>query len=1274
MGRDKFYFFWAFGFFKTKIFHIALAVFLVTGQLASEPGSLKLSDLESHKYCENEIEHHQIEFHERDKRKIKTTPRHRSLVHARDRIERSQAKIEVAHLKNLLSKLDDLYGKLSIKVQKIGERNELGPEQISDLYRFLSGPEGLDEIISIAERELRRRLTNIEIEKLRMSNHSSFADAVRLLWKSESISDSRARTLINKYSPMTANEILKLIDLGATRTSSGYLVQLKTGAHFGDPLRLFDEFYHLSKKYRHAFADELLYDSIPDDVFDAIREFTPSADDIIFDARIISEIRRHFEFLSRINLPMNFKTRTIDFRLDAQMSIDAPVNFIDYYGVAWSPSGLNAVLLMNDHFLSSISSLTNSAMFLPPGISPQGYDGTAGGMGWWMSFTDKYLGIGGTYTVNFANGAFWSNGASTAGVSDDRGAGWRNYLTSGFSLMTMLGTAVGDKAHVLANVSRDYDINYQGQYPMDGRFAEIRRLHKIEIVDRKGIAALAAGSANLSNQSDMVAFHAGPAFTLSRIYRTHEDLERTQHVLNESEISSALFLLGKNIKETNPPSFDRPDNFKVGDEFVEIKIGKLSGAFIMGIQSQIPIDAVNWGTTVELNAEFELALRKLPGEKYEVSIEPKRIFDMELLVNILMAPIGDIESLSFARKQSFIFDFNVAEGRIAYRNLIDHGMLPATADEIGVYNEERSPEFLLTEFRAQNEILKTQGVARSYVEQVAVSSDKHEGLNSRLLSGLLQIAHHADKEVRSTKERLKLSLSGTEREFIQAQSKSIATNGWLSVRRFTTATKKNEGQRFNSRYSEDIYVSHRRIHTIDDSSRELFNKWQFDSLLVHAQLEDTIISGNQENQIADKINKLFSAFIGSFEQENAKVPRVINLERELSAAHLDVLTRAEAKDRIDYASQITEISPVDLSSLLNKLKNKRPDDQAQLVKQFIENHGLSGFAAIHQLLGARPEDLHLRTSGYISSIMQGKTFIAKYSSGANKDNEPLSNLVPKKSRKNKKLIREFYNSSHTNLRKLDKELRSLHDDPFLIDDKSYLNDIYGKRRVNDLVASGVRQDKKALRDSITYTRRVILDLMDLEQQGFSEKDRKKIYKMAGKKRIGLNEALERFVEKYEFLPITTKRSKGHLRKRFRRSWEMITQIEEHVKRLNADDVMRRQDQEYVEKTIQTLDGLRARVVGLVNIDHLSAKEKEGIRKKVGKDLFEKCASVQEKKVHAYDANISLSEHSEMESDSDSLSFGAEDKIGTRAKNFGNTVSWQGNFAPEKGRRKGKFLH
>ncbi len=436
---------------------------------------------------------------------------------------------------------------------------------------------------------------------------------------------------------------------------------------------------------------------------------------------------------------------------------------------------------------------------------------------------------------------------------------------------------------------------------------------------------------------------------------------------------------------------------------------------------------------------------------------------------------------------------------------------------------------------------------------------------------------------------------------------------------------------------------------------------------MHAQLEDKIISGNQESLIAGKINKLFSAFIGSFE-ENAKVPRAINLERELSAAHLDLLTRAEARDRIDYASQITEISPVDLSSVLNKLKNKGPDDQAQLVKQFIENHGLRGFAAVHQVLGARPEDLHLRTeSGYISSIMQGKTFIAKYSSGANKDNEPLSNLVPKKSRKNKKLIREFYNSSHTNLRKLDKELRSLHDDPFLIDDKSYLNDIYGKRRVNDLVASGVRQDKKALRYSITSTRRGILDLMDLEQQGFSEKDRKKIYKMAGKKRIGLNEALERFVEKYEFLPISTKRSKGHLRKRFRRSLEMITQIEEHVKRLNADDVMKRQDQEYVEKTIQTLDGLRARVVGLVNIDHLSAKEKKGIRKKVGKDLFEKCASVQEKKVHTHDLNISLSEHSEIESDSNSLSFGDEDKIGTPAKNFGNTVSWQENIDSEKGR-------
>jgi hypothetical protein len=319
---------------------------------------------------------------------------------------------------------------------------------------------------------------------------------------------------------------------------------------------------------------------------------------------------------------------------------------------------------------------------------------------------------------------------------------------------------------------------------------------------------------------------------------------------------------------------------------------------------------------------------------------------------------------------------------------------------------------------------------------------------------------------------------------------------------------------------------------VDESLGEAGNKWQFGNLVVHAQLEDTVVTGNQENEIVEKINRLFSAFINSFELKNSRFPRVVNLERTLLAEHLDQLTRQEAKDRIDIASHITHVSQASLSSLIKSLKNKHPDLQAIKVQQFIASQpGISGFAAIHQLLGAKPEDLHIHTeSHYNTAINQGKTFIAKYSASEDSDT-PINNVVPKHGFRHKRAIKKFYNGALNNLRQMDLELRYLHNDPYLIDEQSYINEVYGESRVKELVKSGVRQDKSALKSSISSTRKEILQLLDLEHQGYTEKERETIYKMAGRKRLPFDDIVEILLNKYEYSAFSLNRSKSHLQKR-----------------------------------------------------------------------------------------------------------------------------------------------
>ncbi len=155
------------------------------------------------------------------------------------------------------------------------------------------------------------------------------------------------------------------------------------------------------------------------------------------------------------------------------------------------------------------------------------------------------------------------------------------------------------------------------------------------------------------------------------------------------------------------------------------------------------------------------------------------------------------------------------------------------------------------------------------------------------------------------------------------------------------------------------------------------NTWTFDNLIIHAQLEDTIITGDQENLMAENGQKLFSAYIGSFEYKDSKAPRVINLERELSHRELAELLTSEAKERISIASQASGIDQNIIYNFLKKLKNKHSDQQGLLVKQFVEgNSGLSGFSAVHQLLGARPEDLSITTeSGYTSAVQNANTLL-----------------------------------------------------------------------------------------------------------------------------------------------------------------------------------------------------------------------------------------------------------------------------------------------------------
>lgn len=1125
-------------------------------------------------------------------------------------LEKYQIDYEMKRAKKVLSNLDKLFASTTIKVQEIKNDDSLGPESITDLHHFLTSPHKTQDILRNLKKLIGRKLSQHEKKEIIEASVDSFPDAVRTLWMRGHIGDKKAQSILLKNSPMSSKEIVRLVDVGACRTEGGYLVQVRTGNSFGNPVKLFDEIQIITKKIEqtydaaHDLPRDWLNDPIRPELFREFDSLGTEAEDLLSDARAINEIRKHLVFVINTILPIIFRPGTVDFRPNSADTSGAFITASNFSSMSFSPNALTAILVTNHYFADRNASLSNAGALSVLGLNYWGsytYGGRS--IGWWLSYGDDYLGAGGTYTVNFDQGTKWSNGQPTYLSIGATAGGWRDYMTGGVSLMTMLSRGIGIGASISVSVSRSHDVTYKGEYPMDGRIPELRGLHKIEIDDQTGISNMVAVAANFSATSIplTVAFRAGSSWITQRIYRTHADIKKTRRMLSESEITGVLFLLGKKIKESRLPNFEHPQRLQVGDEFIETKTGILSGGFVLGLESLIPIPALRVGGTIDITAEFELGIRKLPNQIFEVSIKPKKVYEIGIfgsILNILGA--GKIKSMSLARKQMFIFDFNIPDARLAYFDLVRNGKLPLNTD-IEVQSEDRGPEYLLTEFRAQNELLKPMGIARTFLEQIRVATSKNDiGLNTRIVPAILDVVNKIDKETRKHKGRLNLRFEGIDREFMQAQAQSVATNGVVSVRRKTYGGRLSKGQGFSGRYNQDLFVTHRRVHTIDESSNGLAgNKWQFDSLLVHGQLEDTVITGNEENKMAEKINQLFSTFIGCFEERNSRSPRLINLERDFSVADLYDLTQPESFERIPIASRTTRIDQQKLLMLLNQLKNKHPDRKGLMVKQFIEtSDGLTGFAAIHQLLGAKPEDLIIRTeSGYGTAILAAKKFITLYSEEES-DNNNTINLIALHTKKNQKAIKTFYDQARENLRNLNKQLRLLYDDRYLIDEKSPLIEIYGKKKVDQLVAAGVRQDKVSLKTALSSSRKVIAGLLDLKGQGFSREDRLAFYNMAGKNRLRLQDHAQLLLDRYSHIDIQPGMTRKYLRNRLSSSWETLAKIDKKIKKIEEDDVMKAMDKEHLERTLNEFYRLRDSIARSICLTHLDEAEMEELKRKV----------------------------------------------------------------------------
>ena len=260
------------------------------------------------------------------------------------------------------------------------------------------------------------------------------------------------------------------------------------------------------------------------------------------------------------------------------------------------------------------------------------------------------------------------------------------------------------------------------------------------------------------------------------------------------------------------------------------------------------------------------------------------------------------------------------------------------------------------------------------------------------------------------------------------------------------------------------------------------------------------------------------------------------------------------------ASYASGIDQTIIYAFLKKLKNKHSDQQGLIVKQFIDgNSGLSGFSAIHQLLGARLEDISIAAEAGYSNIVQEANNFIRIHSDSTKNSTGKIGFSAHTTQKNKKIINSFYRDARGHLREIDQQLRLLYDDKYLIDENSPLNNIFGKAKVKELVEKGVRQDKTLTKSSLVSVRKALLELMDLQAQGFSQEERLKIYKLVKKKNLRLVEQSELFVSK------NSKKLKDQ--DIFKQGIDLLDKINSRISLLSQDQIMAAMDPEYTKSQL-----------------------------------------------------------------------------------------------------------
>ena len=501
------------------------------------------------------------------------------------------------------------------------------------------------------------------------------------------------------------------------------------------------------------------------------------------------------------------------------------------------------------------------------------------------------------------------------------------------------------------------------------------------------------------------------------VFRTMTSTAQTHDLLFEGSGLRQYFkdrfrALGWKKDIVDIPKQHRPYNFKLGDEVVVTKTGSLVLDLLVGNLS------IWAGIQVLFRGDMEVSVHRLDEHRMEVVFNPTKLRDKALYIFSPFGPAIDIgRGKARSYRQGYIFDLREPQGLEAYHLAID-GKLPTQKQKFTPLDATYSYTGDLAEAIAAENAHLPRGVERIFVHLI-VTAETQAGGGTHWGVVPLDFLPHGWTNTLFYRR-------------IRAHEKQTITDG-------------KAVDYANSRNVE--YRSELLMYGVDSNEISAQQRWRtepglpqaFNGLTLEATLVRSCVRRLRNNKnVIGPLNKAFDLHLHTFRRPGLKQRREVDLSREMDADGLAQLARfyalwdaqrplpAQARInmqlKLDQVARATGIGLRHFRTMFKRMHDA-PDLKESIVpvQEFVQQHGIEGFAAIHRLVpetADRPLSLDSICSTYIDALTGVERAQLRYP-------QPISD---KDSLKDVRRRLERYERA---LAKIDLAVADLDDDPLI---------------------------------------------------------------------------------------------------------------------------------------------------------------------------------------------------------------------------------------------------